>query len=56
MHVFSVLFLRFPFFFLSFSVSDGKDEKTCFYAETNDFNQQAACGAPVRWLTYTTQE
>ena len=31
-----------------------KYEKTCFYAETNDFDQQKACGAPVWWLKYTT--
>ena len=37
--VFFVLFLRFRFF---------------FSAETNDFDQQTACGVPVRWLKYTT--
>ena len=31
-----------------------KDEKTCFNAETNDFDKQTACGAPICWLKYTT--
>ena len=31
-----------------------KYEKACFNAKTNDFNQQTACGAPVRWSKYTT--
>ena len=36
---FSVLFLRFPFFILSFfPLVTEKDEKTCFHAETNDFD------------------
>ena len=54
MHVF-VLFLRLPFFFLSFFLLvTEKDEKTCFNRGTNDLDQQMACGAPVRWLKYTT--
>ena len=28
--------------------------KFCFNAETNNFDQQMACGAPVRWSKYTT--
>ena len=31
-----------------------KDEKTCFHAQKNDFEQQTACEAPIRWLNYTT--
>ena len=31
-----------------------KDEKTCFNAETNDFDQRTACRAPVCWSKYTT--
>ena len=31
-----------------------KDEKNCFNAETNHFDQRMALGAPVRWLKYTT--
>ena len=42
--------LRYDFFPL---VTE-KDEKTCFNAETNDFNQRTACRAPVRWLIYTS--
>ena len=30
------------------------DGKTCFSAETNNFDEQMACRAPVRWLKYTT--
>ena len=47
-------FLGFLFFFL-FPFVMQKDGKTCFNAETNDFNQQMACGAPVLWSKYTTQ-
>ena len=47
-------FWRFPIYFLSFfSVCVGKRWKTCFNAETNDFDQQMVCGAPVRWSKYT---
>ena len=31
-----------------------KEEETCFNAETNNFDQQTACGAPVWWSKYTT--
>ena len=31
-----------------------KDRKTCFHTETNDFNQQTACGAPICLSKYTT--
>ena len=31
-----------------------KKKKTCFNRGTNDLDQQMACGAPVRWLKYTT--
>ena len=31
-----------------------KIQKTCFYAETNDFDQHTACGAPAHWYKYTT--
>ena len=50
-----MLFVRFPFFFVSFLLVTEKDKKTCFYAETNDFNQQMVCRTPVYWLKYTTQ-
>ena len=51
---FSCYFLHCPFFFLTFfSISDGKRWKSCFNAETNDFNQWKACGAPVFWSKYT---
>ena len=43
----SKLFSFFPF------VTE-KDEKTCFTAEKNDFDQQTVCGAPLRWSKYTT--
>ena len=33
-----------------------KDEKTCFNAETNDFDQRMACEAPVCWSIYTTSK
>ena len=33
-----------------------KDGKTCFHAETNYFDHQTTCGAPVRWSKYTTQK
>ena len=32
-----------------------KDGKTCFYADTNDFNQQTMCGTPICWLKYATR-
>ena len=48
---FFVLFLRIPFFRL---VTE-KDKKTCFNAETIDFDQGTACEAPIRWLKYTTE-
>ena len=48
------LFFGLSFFFL-FPFVMQKDGKTCFNAETNDFNQQMACGAPVLWSKYTTQ-
>ena len=41
-------FLSFSFLF---SVCDGKRR---FNAETNNFDQQTASGAPVRWSKYTT--
>ena len=44
-------FLRFLIFF---SICDGKRRKNLCYAGTNDFDQQMACGAPVRWSKYTT--
>ena len=50
-----VLFLRFLFFFLSyFPLVMEKDDKTCFNAETNYFDQQTACGAPVSCSKYIT--
>ena len=29
-----------------------KMKKTCFYAETNDFDQRTACGAPTPWSKF----
>ena len=41
-------YLRYFGAFLSFFLLVAeKDEETCFNAETNDFDQQTACGAPV---------
>ena len=44
MHFFSFSFL--------FPLVMEKDEKTSFNAETNDFDQQTACEAPIRWSKY----
>ena len=45
----------FPFFLVSFSsVSDGNIQKSCFNAETNDFDQRTACRSLVCWSKYTT--
>ena len=45
--------LFFPFVtFVTFVME--KDGKTCFNAETNDFDQRMACEAPICWLKYTT--
>ena len=42
-------------FFLSFfPFVTEKDEKTCFDTETNDFDQQTACGVRICWLKYAT--
>ena len=41
--MFFYAFLSIFFFF----VCDRKRQKTCFNAETNNFDQQTACGAPV---------
>ena len=41
---------KLPFFLL---VTE-KDEKTCFYGETNDFEKQLSYGAHVHWSKYTT--
>ena len=38
-----------------FSISMEKDEKTCFNADTNDFDQRMARRAPVCWSKYTTR-
>ena len=55
MHVFLCYFCAFlAFFFLFLPLVTEKDEKTCFKAETNGFDQQMVCGAPVRWSKYTT--
>ena len=43
MHVFALSYL-FSFFFL---LVTEKDKKTRFNTETNDFDQQTACGAPI---------
>ena len=40
------------YFFVSWVTE--KDEKTCFNAETNNFNQRTACRAPIWWSKYTT--
>ena len=50
--IFALSFL-FSFFFL---LATEKDEKTCFPAETNDFDQQTVCGASIRWSKYKTCE
>ena len=42
------------FFFLFLPLMTEKDEKTSFQAETNDFDQRAACRAPFCWSKYTT--
>ena len=40
---------------MNFRVVGPKINKfNCFHAETNDFDQQTACRAPVCWLKYTT--
>ena len=36
------------------SFSSSIDGKLHFKAETNDFDQQTACRAPLCWLKYTT--
>ena len=43
-------------FFLFFPFVTEKDEKTCFNAETNNFDQQSACRAPVHRSKYTTSK
>ena len=51
MHVFLVIFAL-SFLFLSFfPLVTEKDEKTCFYTLTNDFDQWKACGAWAGWNT-----
>ena len=47
MHVFCVIFVL-SFLFSAFPLVMEVDNKTCFNAETNDFDQQTACIAPVR--------
>ena len=45
----------FSIFFLSyFTFVTEKYQKNLFNAKINDFGQPKACGAPVRWLKYTT--
>ena len=44
--------LHFPFFFLLVMEKDLK--KLVYNAESNDFDQQTACKAPVRWSKYKT--
>ena len=54
MHVFLVIICA--FLSLCFPLVREKDEKICFYAETDDFNQPTACRAPFRWSKYTTDQ
>ena len=51
-HVSFVLFGAFLFFPFSSVI----DRKLHFNSETNEFDQQTACGAPVHWSKYTTVE
>ena len=50
--VFLLLFFALSFLFCPFVM--GKDEKICFNAETNDFDQRMAYRAPACWSKYTT--
>ena len=38
----------------TFGITKGFEVKGPFHLETNDFNQQTACGAPIFWSKYTT--
>ena len=51
---FSCYFCAFLSIFFLFFHCDRKKWKTCFNAKIYDFDQQTACGAPVRWSKYTT--
>ena len=54
--VFACFCAAFFSFYFFFYVSDGKIQKTCLNAKTNDYDQRTECGAPVCQSKYTTTD